>query len=660
MTQLQVLRLLLSPILLLLSLQMPALVSSETPQPSPPGCPSMCGNVTIPYPFGLSEACSWNESFTLVCNHSFSPPRPYLGDIEVIDIAVETGEMRVYTAVSRRCFNSSKVVSDSHSWTFDLTGSPYLVKPGRNEFTGIGCYNLALLHGKEDNSYFSGCLTTCTSLDEAASAGNSNGCTGLGCCQIPTPSDLDLIDVDWSKFGNREWKYSPCNYAFVAEKGWYNFSLNDLNGTGQMAYDVRVGNRSAPLVLDWAINVSQGGACVSPNSTRVNVRDGQGYLCNCSKGYEGNPYVKDGCKTTTAASLFLALLLWFVHKDRKRRMRTAFFDKNGGKILKGAAGINIFTEKQLKKFTNHYDTLIGKGAFGLVFMGITDDKQRVAVKCSIKEDKELHGRDNLQQGEDIVNEITFQFRNRHPNLVRLVGCCLETNIPVLVFEYISNGNLYNLLHFGTHKELPLPTRLKIATGSAEALAYIHSHGDDDRVHGDVKSANILLDENLMPKVSDFGSSKLLSVDRYARAVAADMIYVDPVYMKTERFVKKSDVYSFGMVLLELITRKTVKYGQNRIHSLPMDFVRSCKEKGNGREMYDIAILSHGDTQCHHCIECLDKIGALAVRCLKEDVDERPTMADVVDELRQAAQGAEKCKHHVNSVAYDRSCCLEVC
>lgn len=359
---------------------------------------------------------------------------------------------------------------------------------------------------------------------------------------------------------------------------------------------------------------------------------------------------------TLVASLLLSLLIWSVHVDRKRRMKTAFFDKNGGKILKGAAGINIFTEVQLNKFTNHYKTLIGKGSFGMVFMGTTDENQRVAVKRSIMEGNNLGG-DNFQPGDDIVNEITFQFRNSHPNLVRLVGCCLETNIPVLVFEYIPNGSLYNLLHVATQKVLPLRTRVKIAIGSAEALAYIHSHGDHERIHGDVKSANILLDDDHMPKVSDFGSSKLLSNSRYARAVAADMSYVDPVYMKTERFVQKSDVYSFGMVLLELITRKTVRYGKNRINSLPMDFVKSCKENGNGREMYDTNILSrgHAQTQCHHCIECLDKIGALAIRCLKEDVDERPTMAEVVDELKQAAEVVDKCKQQGNIIAYGPSC-----
>jgi len=218
--------------------------------------------------------------------------------------------------------------------------------------------------------------------------------------------------------------------------------------------------------------------------------------------------------------LFLALLIWSVHKDQKRRIRTAFFDKNGGKILKGAAGINIFTEVELDKITNNYDTLIGKGAFGMVFMGTTHDNKRVAVKRSTIKDKELRDTYNSQDGEDIVNEITFQFQNSHPNLVRLVGCCLETNIPVLVFEYIGNGSLYNLLHVARQKVLRLPTCLNIAIGYAEALAYIHSHGDQNHIHGDVKSANILLDDNLMTKVSDFGSSKILSIDKYASAVAA--------------------------------------------------------------------------------------------------------------------------------------------
>lgn len=181
-------------------------------------------------------------------------------------------------------------------------------------------------------------------------------------------------------------------------------------------------------------------------------------------------------------------------------MRRGFFDKNGGKILKDF-NINIFTEVQLEKITNHYETLIGRGAFGKVYMGTTKDEQRVAVKRCILEDKQLRERGHPEQGDDFVREISFQFRISHANLVRLVGCCLETNIPMLVYEYIPNGNLHNLLHISRHKVLSLPTRLDIAIGSAEALAHMHSHGEHNHVHGDVKPANILLGHNLKPKVS---------------------------------------------------------------------------------------------------------------------------------------------------------------
>lgn len=217
-------------------------------------------------------------------------------------------------------------------------------------------------------------------------------------------------------------------------------------------------------------------------------------------------------------------------------------------------------------------------------------------------------------------------------MVKLIGCCLETNIPILVFEFVSNGSLEKRLHDGDKRyTLSLLKRLDIAIGSAEALSHIHSHGD--HVHGDVKHANILLDDDLNPKVSDFGSSKLLSVNRYAMAVAADTRYIDPVYTKTEHFTVKSDVYSFGVVLLELITRKKARYDGNR--SLPLDFVKCFKDEGSGRKMYDREVFSGDDAQSQCYMQCLDRIGMLAVRCLKEDLEKRPTMAEVVEELKQA-------------------------
>lgn len=132
--------------------------------------------------------------------------------------------------------------------------------------------------------------------------------------------------------------------------------------------------------------------------------------------------------------------------ELKRRKHRRFFDKNGGDILK-SMGINIFTEGQLKKITNGYKRSIGEGAFGKVYIGITDDAEQVAVKCST-------AKGEVVPQEEFVNEITFQFRIRHGNLVHLVGCCLETDVPMLVFEFVPRGSLYSVLH-GTGKRLSL-------------------------------------------------------------------------------------------------------------------------------------------------------------------------------------------------------------
>jgi len=337
-----------------------------------------------------------------------------------------------------------------------------------------------------------------------------------------------------------------------------------------------------------------------------------------------------------AGTFVASVLACLVVMEIKRRKQKKFFDKNGGEILK-SMGINIFTERQLKKITNRYSTPIGEGAFGKVFMGIIDATQRVAVKRSHVKGEALHQ-------EDFVNEITIQFRISHANLVRLVGCCLETDIPMLVFEFVPNGSLYNVLHGASKLHmLPLLVRLDIALGSAQALAYMHSHGSHNHVHGDVKSGNILLDENLTPKVSDFGSSKLVSIAMHANwSVAGDMNYIDPVYIKTGCFTEKGDVYSFGVVLLELITRKTAKYDGCR--SLPIDFIMSCKDQGKRRAMYDRDILCEDgdDGQSYVNMECLDRVGELAVRCLKEDVEERPTMVEVVEVLKQVKSIACRC------------------
>ncbi|RCV38877.1 hypothetical protein SETIT_8G177800v2 [Setaria italica] len=660
---------------LLWHLLVPALVTSHlvaaASNSSMPGpdCPSKCGNIDIPYPFGIGDGCGRPgfSPYNLTCNNSFSPPRLYMSSAEVISISPETGEIRVVTYPSYMCYNlNSPSIFTSYAGPWILA-NPFMISARSNEFTAIGCSTVALLQSR---SYYTGCVTYCESIKGAATDGAQ--CTGLGCCQMPISGNLSTIQVYWNNnsngtYDNPAWTYSPCSFAFVAEKGWY--GIDD----GSCRPPPNDGEASAKPTAP---------ACVSRNSFCISATQGPGYLCNCSEGYMGNPYVTDinecdlrksnpekyeklypcysgstchdtqgsykckckfglkgdgksekGCQPIfpvwaipILGIIVVAVVATFAIFEVKRRKHRRFFDRNGGDILK-SMGINIFTEGQLKKITNGYKKSIGEGAFGKVYIGVTDDSQQVAVKCSTAKGEVL-------PQEEFVNEITFQFRISHTNLVRLVGCCLETDVPMLVFEFVPRGSLHSVLH-GAGKTLPLsmPVRLDIAIGSAEALAYMHSHGGHNHVHGDIKSGNILLDDNLTPKVSDFGSAKLVSVaSRYSKwCVSGDMSYIDPIYIKSGRFTEKSDVYSFGVVLLELVTRKPAKYGDN---SLYIDFIRSFKEEGNGRKMYDEDILSGEDARSYHHMECLDRISRLAVQCLKEDVDERPTMAEVVEELKE--------------------------
>ncbi|CAO2150043.1 unnamed protein product [Urochloa humidicola] len=680
-----------------------------------PDCPPKCGDVDIPYPFGIGKDCSF-PGFNLTCNHSLNPPRPYWFDVEVVGVTLEAGEMRIRSLLSYVCFNSSNTIKSSGGQDPFLDhhdSSPFLISAARNEFTAIGCSTLAILDSST-RIHYTGCITSCTSVAEVARDGDK--CTGLGCCQTSIPGDLNGIRVTLMGDGkatddNPSWEFSPCSYAFVAEKGWYHFKQRDLKPDGNQSFASRVGYKSIPTVLEWAIRSREScpvspeaSACVSANSLCVSAMQGPGYLCKCSDGYEGNPYVIDGCTNINECELRKLKPAWyekqypcgsgskchdtngsytceckFGHRGNgktvqgcrpivpgyaigivaifvcivlacfaimllQRRRRRLHYNNNGGDILKDL-GINIFTVEELKKITKRYSQPIGEGFFGTVYMGTIDgaQPQQVAVKCSVDR-KEARRRQKMlrheapQQEQEalwkdgFVKEISFQFRIKHMNVVRLVGCCLETYIPRLVFEFIPNGSLDAFLHRAVKPcALPLPKRLDIAVGSAEALSYMHSQDEYGHIHGDLKPANILLDGDLKPKVSDFGSSKLLSVDKYVKDVAADSTYADPVYFQTARFTTKSDVYSFGVVLLELVTRKMARYGDK---ILTIDFKNSYKGEDKGRNMYDPEILSDGNAQSHHYMECLDMVGALAVQCLNGDADERPTMAQVVQELKR--------------------------
>jgi serine/threonine protein kinase len=297
-----------------------------------------------------------------------------------------------------------------------------------------------------------------------------------------------------------------------------------------------------------------------------------------------------------------------------------FYEQNGGPALKGVKNIRIYKSKQLKKITNNFKHVIGEGHFGKVYMGTLEDKQQVAIKISINFDREMK--------KEFIKEVIIQSEMRHKNIARLLGCCLEMKVPMLVYEYVARGSLYDVL-FGLRcvDIISVDTRIAIAVGSAEGLAYMHSAGENTIRHGDVKSANILLDQNFTPKISDFGTTKLLARGKAEKTdhVIGDLSYIDPIYMEEGVITQKSDVYSFGVILIELITRRPAVYDNQRRYVA--NFVQASLDK-EARSFVDEVVTSEVD------IKLLEMVSDVAVDCLKPNIEDRPDMKQVEQRLNQ--------------------------
>uniref|UniRef100_A0A2N9FEH8 Protein kinase domain-containing protein n=1 Tax=Fagus sylvatica TaxID=28930 RepID=A0A2N9FEH8_FAGSY len=333
---------------------------------------------------------------------------------------------------------------------------------------------------------------------------------------------------------------------------------------------------------------------------------------------------------------FIAMLvgsswLYLVAKKRKLiRLKEKFFKQNGGLFLEqqlsrqeaSTKTTKIFVE-ELKKATNNFDVsrIIGQGGFG-VYKGFLLNNRIVAIKKS----------KTIDQGqiEQFINEVVVLTQINHRNVVELLGCCLETQVPLLVYEFVTNGTLFKHIHHKSNTSpLPWEIRLRIAIQTADALSYLHSEASTPIIHRDVKSTNILLDDNYNAKVSDFGASRLVPLDQtqVATMVQGTLGYLDPEYLLTSQLTEKSDVYSFGVVLVELLTGELVLSfdRSEEERSIAMYFLSSLKEE-RLFEVIDDHIVEEGNK------EQLKQVAELAKACLEVKGEERPTMKEVAMEL----------------------------
>ncbi|KAK4595259.1 hypothetical protein RGQ29_013621 [Quercus rubra] len=281
-----------------------------------------------------------------------------------------------------------------------------------------------------------------------------------------------------------------------------------------------------------------------------------------------------------------------------------------------------FTLRDLDLATNRFakDNVLGEGGYGVVYRGQLINGTPVAVKKILN---------NLGQAEkEFRVEVEAIGHVRHKNLVRLLGYCIEGTHRMLVYEYVNNGNLEQWLHgaMRQHGYLTWEARVKVLLGTAKALAYLHEAIEPKVVHRDIKSSNILIDDEFNAKVSDFGLAKLLGAGKshVTTRVMGTFGYVAPEYANTGLLNEKSDVYSFGVLLLEAITgRDPVDYGRPAHEVNLVDWLKMMVGSRRSEEVVDPNIEARPSTRA------LKRALLTALRCVDPDSEKRPKMSQVV-------------------------------
>ncbi|KAG6626131.1 hypothetical protein I3843_15G025300 [Carya illinoinensis] len=670
------------------------LVLAVLTQPNNPSCNRTCGSFNIPYPFGTGEGCYLDPSFLIICDHSFQPPKPFLGvgDIDVLNISLDDGELRVSNLVVRNCYYPQYDNQTSlRRLSALLNLSSFRISPMKNGIFSVGCNFFANIRNSQqgpenDHKFMAGCISFCDT-DNGANLANGS-CSGLGCCHSAIPKQATNYILSTKRIytdGAAHPAGQSCGFSFIGETEAYNFSTLDFTNLSN--------RETVPLVLDWAIGNKtckdaqknmRSYLCSATYSNCVESSNSLGYLCKCSTGYQGNPYLPDGhddscqdideckespnpcnatatCTNTNGSykcttrgklsqsmsiiialgvSLISLLILvvgssW-VYSVRQRKkqikLKQKFFQQNGGLILRqqllshkeSVEPAKIFSAEELEKASKNYDKsrVFGHGGFGTVYKGVLPDAKVVAIKKSNVVDE--------SQIEQFINEVLVLTKTNHKNVVKLIGCCLETEVPLLVYEFITNGTLYDHIHDkNLSSSLSWEKRLKIASETAGALAYIHFETSMSIIHRDVKTTNILLDDKHTAKVSDFGASRLVPLDhtQLTTVVLGTLGYLDPEYFHTSQLTEKSDVYSFGVVMAELLTgEKAVSmFRPESERNLAMYFETAMKED-RLLQIIDDRILNEGN------FEEIMEVANIAKNCLKVRGEDRPSMKQVTNEL----------------------------
>ncbi|WZY75486.1 hypothetical protein YC2023_021870 [Brassica napus] len=424
---------------------------------------------------------------------------------------------------------------------------------------------------------------------------SSSGLTGTIAAAIQSLTQLEKLDLSNNNLtgGVPEFLGNMKSLMFI------NLSGNNLNG-------------SIPQALQ-----RKGLELTVKGNPRLRVSD------SSRKPLKKKVFVSIVASVASAAIAIAVLLLFLVHiKKRSKAVEDLPRPQSTPTVNDTFANKNSrrFTYSEVLKMTNNFQRVLGKGGFGMVYHGSINGSQQVAVK--------LLSQSSTQGYKEFKAEVDLLLRVHHTNLVTLVGYCYEGDHLALIYEFLPNGDLkQHLSGKGGRPIINWRIRLQIALEAALGLEYLHIGCTPPMVHRDVKTANILLDENFKTKLADFGLSRSFQggcESQDSTVIAGTCGYLDPEYCRTSRLAEKSDVYSYGVVLLEMITNQPVISEKCHI----AEWVGSTLKRGDITEIMDPNLGGAYDSNsAWRAVE-------LAMSCADPFSSKRPTMSQVISELKE--------------------------
>ncbi|KAK3223455.1 hypothetical protein Dsin_010480 [Dipteronia sinensis] len=578
---------------------------------------------TVPFPFGFSEGCQIRLNCT---NETVT-----IGEFQVQNITADN----IVVGFPAKCGRDMRSLGTLFGLNYAMTRSNTLLLQNCSSPQNDCVISKSLIEQRFD-------LKSCNQNDSMDCYSPGNKRTGL----------LRFNDLN----------HSRCKFLLSS------FAFNSRGVSG-------VSLEFHRLELDWWL---PGNCSCSKHADCIKVElsnNSSGFRCLCKKGFQGDGFATgNGCRKTSdcnasnyiagrcgnrigalvgglfAGVCLMAGLALFCYCIRRRT--TSFRNTLSAKRLlceaAGNSSVPFYPYKEIEKATSGFDEKqrLGTGAYGTVYAGKLHNDKWVAIKKFRYRDT-----DSIDQ---VMNEIKLLSSVSHPNLVRLLGCCIEEGEPILVYEFMPNGTLCQHLQRERGKGLPWTIRLTVATETAQAVAHLHSAMNPPIYHRDIKSSNILLDYNYKSKVADFGLSRLglTESSHISTAPQGTPGYLDPQYHQYFHLSDKSDVYSFGVVLVEIITALKVvdfarPHSEVNLAALAIDRIgRGCID-----EIVDPYLEPNRDAWT---LSSIHSVAELAFRCLAFHRDMRPTMMEVAEELEHIRVSAWASNMYMASPS--ASCC----